>query len=149
MSTRGEDRNRLEVAVAPPPEPGGAPAGASRAPAWLDADGVDVLDVEVTDEDIDHGRHCLPSLCMVAVATRRQLGLQERRHFAWARAWDDRRVDNRLWVGSVPGDDRWRINYQGVEYLLPAGVGERIVAWDAGSPTEPFRFQAVRLPERR
>jgi hypothetical protein len=126
-----------------------AEATGARAPDWLNAEGIDVLDIEVTQADVDQGRRCLPSLCMVAVAARRQLGLLDRRHYAWTRAWDDRRIDNRLSVGSLSNDDRWLINYQGGNYLLPRDVSERIVAWDVGSPVEPFRFRAVRLSERR
>ena len=130
-------------------EPSSASAGTTKAPAWLNVEGVDVLDIDVTQADVDKGRRCLPTWCMVAVATRRQLGLLERRQYTWTRAWDDRRIDNRLWVGSPPNDNRWRITYQGVDYLLPREVGERIVAWDVGSPIEPFRFRAVRLSDRR
>ena len=123
--------------------------GASRtaqAPAWLTAEGVDVLDIEVTQADIDQGRRCVSMWCMVAVATRRQLGLHERRRYTWARAWDDRRNDARLWVGPVPGDDRWRIRHRGAEYLLPREVGAYIESWDVGSAAYPFRFRAVRRP---
>jgi hypothetical protein len=116
-----------------------------RAPAWLNAEGIDVLDIEVTEADIDQGRRCQAAWCMVAVAIRRQFGLPDRRHYTWQRAWDDRRRDARLSVGTVPGDDHWRISYQGVDYLVPEEVGQRIEAWDVGSPIEPFRFRAVRL----
>jgi hypothetical protein len=148
VTTPRLDGCSTEVVITAPREQSPAFEGATSAPAWLNAEGIDVLDVEVTESDIDHSRRCLPTLCMVAVATRRQLGLLERRHFAWTRAWDARRVDNRLWVGCLSNDDRWRINYQGVDYLLPRDVAERIVAWDVGSPVEPFRFRALRLSRR-
>jgi hypothetical protein len=113
-------------------------------PSWLDADGIDVLDVDVTEDDIDHGRRCQPMWCMVAVAVRRHFGLTERRSYRWGRAWDDRRRDARLWVGRPTEEARWVIIHAGAESLVPREVGELIESWDVGSPIEAFRFSAVR-----
>ena len=144
MGTRTIDAPGTRPVIAPAGEPPRPDVEAL--PAWLDQDAVEVIDVEVTEADIDQGRRCQPAWCMVAVALRRQLGVPDRRQYRWTRAWDERRVDARLWVGTGPDDGgRWRIRYLGTEYLMPREVGERIEGWDVGSASEPFRFRAVRI----
>ena len=144
MTTSTERRQGTEHAAPRAPERG-MTTTPLRTPGWIDGDTIDVLDVDVTEADIDHGRRCQPMWCMVAVAVRRQLGLTERREYRWGRAWDDRRRDSRLWVGRPSEEERWLIINEGVEYLVPREVGLLIESWDVGSPVEPFRFSAVRI----